>query len=167
MSHYIRIQFNNPDDCYFLTIVTKYRLPVFISDEIKRTVKKEWYHCAEEAEGDILAYVILPDHIHTIVRQGNKSFSKWLAVFKRRINYILKPKDGTIWQPRFWEHRIKNEKDMIHAVEYIHYNPVKHRYVNNPNDYQHSSFNDFVNRGLYEKDWSSSDEKYDEWNYGE
>ena len=29
----------------------------------------------------------------------------------------------------FWEHAIRNEKDYGNHVNYIHSNPVKHRYV--------------------------------------
>jgi len=36
-----------------------------------------------------------------------------------------------IWQRRFWEHVIRDENDYEKHVNYIHYNPVKHGYVNN------------------------------------
>jgi len=31
-----------------------------------------------------------------------------------------------IWQRRFWEHTIKDERDSEHHVDNIHFNPVKH-----------------------------------------
>jgi putative transposase len=30
-----------------------------------------------------------------------------------------------IWQRRYWEHFIKDDKDFERQVDYIHYNPVK------------------------------------------
>ena len=33
------------------------------------------------------------------------------------------------WQPRFWEHLIRDEDDFNYHCDYIHYNPVKHGLV--------------------------------------
>jgi putative transposase len=46
---------------------------------------------------------------------------------------------GGVWQRRFWEHVIRDEEDYIRHVEYIHYNPVKHGYVNQVSDWKYSS----------------------------
>jgi putative transposase len=32
-----------------------------------------------------------------------------------------------LWQRRFWEHTIRDEGDFARHVDYIHFNPVKHR----------------------------------------
>lgn len=29
-----------------------------------------------------------------------------------------------LWQKRFWEYTIKNEKDLTNHIDYIHYHPV-------------------------------------------
>ncbi len=34
-------------------------------------------------------------------------------------------------------------------MDYIHYNPVKHGYVQSPGDWPHSSFRQAVQEGLY------------------
>src|SRR4030042_306045 len=39
-----------------------------------------------------------------------------------------------VWQRRFWEHFIRDDFDLTRHIEYIHYNPVKHGYVNSPKD---------------------------------
>ena len=40
-----------------------------------------------------------------------------------------------VWQPRYWEHRIRDEKDWHQHRDYIHLNPVKHGYVREPGDW--------------------------------
>ena len=37
--------------------------------------------------------------------------------------------EADVWQRRFWEHLIRDERDFSNHVEYIHYNPVKHGLV--------------------------------------
>ena len=64
-------------------------------------------------------------------------------------------KEQNVWQRRFWEHCIKDEKDYIDHIEYIHYNPVKHGLTKSPVLWPHSSFHRFVREGIYEKKWGS------------
>jgi len=38
-------------------------------------------------------------------------------------------------------------------VDYIHYNPVKHGFVDDPRQWQNSSFGEWQRRGYYEAGW--------------
>jgi putative transposase len=58
-----------------------------------------------------------------------------------------------IWQRRFWEHTIRDEKDYENHLNYIHNNPVKHGYVQNATDWPYSSIHRFIKAGLLPKDW--------------
>jgi len=58
-----------------------------------------------------------------------------------------------IWQPRFWEHTIRDEEDFRRHVDYIHYNPVKHGYASCPHAWAWSSFSRWVDSGVYERNW--------------
>jgi putative transposase len=64
-------------------------------------------------------------------------------------------REQAIWQRRFWEHQIQDERDFIHHFDYIHYNPVKHNLVRSPKDWQFSSFHHHVLQGIYALDWGS------------
>ena len=45
-----------------------------------------------------------------------------------------------IWQERFYEHIIRDEKDWLEKMEYIKYNPLKYGLVENIDDWEYSSF---------------------------
>ncbi|MDC0835419.1 hypothetical protein POG22_20825 [Geitlerinema sp. CS-897] len=60
-----------------------------------------------------------------------------------------------VWQPRFWEHQIRDEADWVNHVDYIHFNPVKHGLVKAPKDWKRSSFLRYVDRGIYSLDWGT------------
>ena len=45
-----------------------------------------------------------------------------------------------IWQERFYEHTIRDEKDLLKTLEYIQFNPIKHGLVEDINDWKYSSF---------------------------
>jgi putative transposase len=55
---------------------------------------------------------------------------------------------------RFWEHTIRDATDFERHVDYIHFNPVKHGLVTSVRDWPHSSFHQFVRRGLLPEDWA-------------
>ena len=59
-----------------------------------------------------------------------------------------------IWQRRFWEHVIRNDADYARHVDYIHYNPVKHGYVERVADRPYATFHCYVERGVYPPVWS-------------
>jgi putative transposase len=58
-----------------------------------------------------------------------------------------------IWQPRFWEHTIADERDLERCTDYIHWNPRKHRCVSRVRDWPWSSFHRFVRAGDYDIKW--------------
>jgi hypothetical protein len=54
-----------------------------------------------------------------------------------------------IWQRRYWEHTIRDDRDLAAHLDYIHFNPVKHGLVEHPAEWPHSSFRRCVAGGLY------------------
>jgi putative transposase len=58
-----------------------------------------------------------------------------------------------IWQRRFWEHTIRDDRDYAVHLDYIHFNPVKHGLVEQPVDWPYSSFGRCVKAGLHPADW--------------
>jgi len=60
-----------------------------------------------------------------------------------------------IWQRRYWEHLLRDEIDFERHVEYIHWNPVKHGWVEQVKAWPYSSFHDYVRKGLCSEDWAS------------
>ena len=116
------------------------------------------------------AIVLLPDHMHMIWRlpPGDSDYSGLLARIKRRFTqaYLAAGFAGAdvthgqkrkgyrgVWQPRFWEHTIRDERDFKMHLDCTHMNPVKHRLVAKPADWPWSIFHRYVRMGEYEVDW--------------
>ena len=47
--------------------------------------------------------------------------------------------EAPVWQKRFWEHHIRDDRDFSAHVEYCWINPVKHGLVGHPKDWAWSS----------------------------
>ena len=82
-------------------------------------------------------------------------FSKGLPKSERRTKVRIKRGERGIWQRRFWEHAIRDDRDYEKHMDYVHFNPVKHGYVNKVIDWPFSSFHRHVKKGIYYYDWTS------------
>ncbi|MFC1750643.1 transposase [Pseudomonadota bacterium] len=85
---------------------------------------------------------------------------KWRCVVQKKGEYNL-------WQRRYWEHQIRDETDMQHHIDYIHYNPVKHGHVDRVKDWPYSSFHRYVKNGLLSEDWGDKCNVENNIGYGE
>ena len=112
------------------------------------------------------AIVVLPDHLHTVwtLPDIDSDYSKrWMLIksnFSRQIpnkeyrrkSRILR-RERVILQRRFWEYCIRDEEDFIRHVDYIHYNPVKHGYVQKASQWEYSSIHRYIKKGILDKEW--------------
>jgi putative transposase len=152
-----------PGGSYFFTVVTAGRRPLFRDQTAINHLNRSIAEVCARHPFTIDAYVILPDHLHTIwtLPETDCDFSTRWMLIKSRAARLLRSQgtltDQPVWQNRFWEHLIHDDRDDADHIEYIHYNPVKHGLVAAPREWPHSSFHDFVGRGDYAADWGSSD----------
>jgi putative transposase len=114
------------------------------------------------------AIVILPDHLHTILTlpPSDPDFSNRLRRIKGRFTRgvvaagvaVSRDHRGeySLWQKRFWEHTIRDDRDFERCVDYIHYNPVKHRVVSTPSEWPHSTLHRYIRTGILAHDWGGN-----------
>ena len=153
-----------PGGCYFFTVNLLDRNTALLIDRIDllresvRVTKQRYpFH--------IDAWVVLPEHMHCIWtlppddydfsgrwREIKKAFSKDLPRTERRSEVRIRRNERGIWQRRFWEHAIRDDEDYAAHMDYIHYNPVKHGWVERVSDWPYSSFHRLVRKGVYSHD---------------
>ncbi|HSW02376.1 MAG TPA: transposase [Sedimentisphaerales bacterium] len=158
-----------PGGTFFFTVVTAERRRLF-SDETARTYLRTAIRTVQaERPFEMVAIVLLPDHIHCIwtLPEDDADFPARWSCIKRHFTKqwiadhnetIISParhqhREHGVWQKRFWEHRIRDETDLIHHVNYIHYNPLKHSLASCPHAWPWSSFHRWVKEGYYREDW--------------
>ncbi len=163
-----------PGGTYFFTAVAHVRRPIFCGDMARgclhdgiEIVRKKWPF-------KLVAIVLLPDHIHTVwtLPPGDARYpTRWQRLkeeFTRAylgrggaevppsLSRLLQGERG-VWQRRYWEHTVSDEEDLKRCVDYVHWNPKKHGYVDNVRDWPWSSFHRYVGWGEYTLDWGAKD----------
>jgi len=142
---------------WFFTVVTQGRIPILTQPNVRRILQTMLAEVRRNYPFHIQAWALLPDHIHTIWRlpDGDSRYSLRWGWFKKEVTKQV-DMGKSIWQPRFWEHQIRDDNDYAAHCDYIHYNPVKHGLVLAPGDWPWSTFHRFVREGIYPSSWGST-----------
>ncbi|MBI3898455.1 MAG: transposase [Gammaproteobacteria bacterium] len=162
---------NVPGGTYFFTVNLAERHRTDLVDRIdilKRIIREE----IKAHPFTLDAIVVMPDHLHALWtlpagdndysnrwRRLKATFSATYPPYERRSVSRQSKGERGIWQRRFWEHLIRDEKDLQRHFDYIHYNPVKHGYVKRVRDWPHSTFHRHVRDGIYSVEWAGGTEQ--------
>jgi putative transposase len=168
MSNYRRARV--PGGSYFFTLVAHDRRPVLANENVRVALRTALQAVRDEHPFLVEALVLLPDHLHCLWRlpEGDDDYPLRWAKIKRLTRHYLGMSAGEkLWQPRYWEHCIRDDSDFARHADYIHWNPVKHGLVKCAADWPYSTFRRFVAAGLYPENWGIADDASGDGNFGE
>jgi REP element-mobilizing transposase RayT len=153
-------------------------LPVFTRQDAVQILLDSWSFLQCEGRMKLYAYVVLENHIHFIA--SSDMLSQEVGDFKsytaRRLIDLLqaahartildqlafrkarhkKDREHQFWQEGSHPQEIADEEMMRQKIDYIHYNPVKRGYVDDPTHWRYSSARNYAGMpGLIEvaTDW--------------
>jgi REP element-mobilizing transposase RayT len=163
---------------YFLTSTVVGWLPLFCHPELVQIVFESWRFLQQHRGVQIYGYVVLENHVHwiaagpelakhignfksftarkiidTLTSQGRTALLEELRFHKLR-NKI--DQEYQLWQEGFHPKQIQNDEMMRQKLDYLHNNPVRRGYVDQPADWRYSSARIYAGRsGLLEvvTDW--------------
>jgi REP element-mobilizing transposase RayT len=111
---------------YFLRLMRKYLMPEAV---------------------EIVSYCLMPNHIHLLVYLKLDNFSsliKRLALaYTKAINRRY-DRAGSLFQGRFRAVHVDRNDYLLHLSRYIHRNPVEAGLVESPENWEYSSYRDFI-----------------------
>ncbi len=155
-----------PGGTYFFTVTLADRQSTILVDHVD-SLRAAFRLARSERPFGVDAMVVLPDHLHAILTlpPTDSDFpGRWRRIKGHFSTSIIssgapitrhKNGDLALWQRRYWEHTIRDEKDFERHLDYIHFNPVKHRLVTRVRDWPHSSFHLHVRKGILPPDWAA------------
>jgi REP element-mobilizing transposase RayT len=146
--------------CLSITSVARDRLPVFRAEAIKKVVCAALDEARQSGGFAILAYVIMPDHLH-IMTDGARKSSDTLRFINgiashRVIGYLkennhptslaklrdtkkVRGHEHSLWDGHSNVLLVTSERVFMQRVNYIHQNPVRAGLVAYAEDYRWSS----------------------------
>jgi putative transposase len=99
---------------------------------------------------DTLAYCLIPNHYHFLVKikedSSNdlivKAFSDFQNSYSKSFNKAF-GRNGALFQRKFKRKKIATEDYLSRIIIYIHQNPVKHQLAKDPIDWKYSSLKSY------------------------
>jgi putative transposase len=133
---------------YFITAGTYGKRIYFNSDDKKKILFNTIGEVLEETKSELHGWVILGNHYHILSKLKDafllpQIIKKIHSISAVWVNKLSKKPGRKIWY-QYWDECIRDEKDFYAKLNYIHLNPVKHGYVDRPEQYKFSSYNHFL-----------------------
>jgi putative transposase len=141
---------------YFITAVNFEHKPI-MENPVRRTeIETRLLDELRNFDVDVNAWVILPNHYHLLVSVPHLDFlSAGLKQIHGTIAREWNLQDGLTHRRRVWykfrDRLIRDEPHYYCALNYIHMNPVKHGYVQDPYQWVWSSLEN--HRDSFGRDW--------------
>ena len=98
--------------------------------------------CAE-----LIAYVLMPNHYHLLVRVSGDRFSEGMQRFAISYTKAINKRYervGALFQGAFKAIAVKDNEHLLHLSRYIHLNPVRAGLASKPEDWEFSSYREYV-----------------------
>lgn len=174
MSAYIRPC--TPNTPVFFTVCLAERGSTLLNDGFD-VLRAAVAHVKSYRPFDILAFVVLPDHLHAVLRfpEDDPNYSQRWGSIKARFSRdvrraglvppwpvadaeaqrgLFRKREAGLWQKRFREHRCRNASDVEKHVQYCWGNPVRHGLVEKAADWEASLIHWEVRLGKVGPEWS-------------
>ena len=152
---------------YYLTSTIVEWLPLFLDPAVVQIILDSLRFLQKGNRLSIYSYVIMENHMHLIA--SSKDLSKEIGNFKsytarkivdlykkhhphllKKLSIAKKPfkkdRDYQFWQEGFHPKQIYSEEMMRQKIEYIHYNPLRRGYIDEPEHWRYSSARSYAGK---------------------
>ncbi len=119
------------------------RQPIFFERDNQRFFLRQLRTYVVD-HADVLAYCLMPNHYHLLVRLTSDGYSS--AMHRFGVSYVKAinrrhERVGALFQGRFRAIHVDREEYLVHLSRYIHLNPVVADLVDRPEHWEFSSWN--------------------------
>ena len=145
-----------PNAIYMLTGSILRQEPLIQSAERKQEWREALFKAAELYHWQVLAWVILDNHYHSLVESPENALSleKLIASYHKFTARLWNEADHTpgrqVWW-NYWATCVRSEGDFDSRLTYIFWNPVKHGLAESAETYPYSSYPEYLKQvGSYD-----------------
>jgi REP element-mobilizing transposase RayT len=113
---------------YFLTICTRERQRLFVVPDTVNPVVLQLRRAATATGMAVLAYCIMPDHMHALAEGtvATADFCEFVRRFKQASSFRHARVHGTgLWQRSYFERVLRADEDSVQIARYVLENPVR------------------------------------------
>src|ERR1039457_2913551 len=184
-------RFHESGQSHFITFSCYRRQPKFVSPAVYDLFPRCLEDMRRRFDMRVYGYVVMPEHVHLLLSEPEHdtlaaaihyvklAFAKrvrsrrltQVSVQKKDANlgHCVSPKAdanlehqlGSFWQKRYYDRNVRDAREFMVKLRYLHRNPVKRGLVKEPGDWKWSSFRHYAFRenGVVEieSEWTARD----------
>jgi len=129
---------------YFITASAYMHQNLFQRTETADLLLATLFRYRDTGEFALHEFVIMPNHIHLLLSIEEVHIGRAMQMVKGGFSHALGKaglKLKAVWQPSYYEHRVRDESEYARTRNYIHQNPVRRGLAEVAADYRYSSAN--------------------------
>jgi len=139
-----------PGAVYFITASTYHSVHHLKSDERKRQWRQSLDHVLQREHWLLDAWVVLNNHYHILLHAPEASAQRLPNMIRDMHKFLAndwntcdKTPGRMVWH-NYWDTCLRDDRSYYTRLNYIHWNPIKHGLVANPEDYPLSSYRAYL-----------------------
>ena len=145
------------DHVYFFTGAVYHKRCLLATDQAKKIFIECLYRFIEKFEWELFEWVVLDNHYHFLCKVGkSQDMPKFVNTLHKTSAFHIKKMDSIQANPfwyQYWDRCVRNENHYFKTAAYILFNPIKHGYTDQLENYPFSSYHmqrdeDFVRKNL-------------------
>jgi putative transposase len=132
---------NTGYSCYFITASTFQKRNILQSDRMAGLFLDVLFQYRERGKYLLHEFVVMPDHCHLLITP-RESLERAMQLIKGGFSFRAKRELGfmhEIWQPSFYDRRVRDAEEYFAFREYIRQNAPKRGLAVKAKDYRYSS----------------------------
>jgi len=132
---------NTGHGCYFITGSTFQKQSLFQSESMARLFLDVLFYYQRRKKYLLHEFVLMRNHFHLLITP-TITLERALQLIKGGFSYRAAKELGfrrKIWQPSYYDRRVRDAKEYLAFREYIHCNPVRRGLAAKVEEYPYSS----------------------------
>ena len=125
---------------YFLTFCTWHRREIFGDQDAATAVIAQIRRTARDSRFAVLAFCVMPDHVHLLVEglSSSADLRRFVKCVKQSTGQTYRHRTGhRLWQEGYFDRVLRRDEQAKAVARYIVENPVRANLVTAPAEYPH------------------------------
>jgi putative transposase len=154
-------RFHASGQAHFVTFCCYHRRPLFAAEASRRVFELGLERVRRGFRLCVYGYVVMPEHIHLLMSEPQREkLADALKSLKQGVSRRLIGDAEHFWQKRYYDFNIRNYRQFVEKLRYIHRNPVKRGLCEHPEGWEWSSFRHYATgsegRVEIESEWTAN-----------
>jgi len=127
--------------CYFITASTFQKRSILQSDRMAQLLVDVLFHYRQQGKYLLHEFALMPDHFHVLITPLT-TLERAMQLIKGGFSYRAKRELAfihEIWEPSYYDRRVRDGHEYAAFHEYIRQNPVRRRLAGTAEEFRFSS----------------------------